>query len=139
MPNYISQARGPLGELSADTAKFHIARKAGTQTAVALAVDQNFTNDTDVPLTIAAVRASLITAPTGATFIVDVLVNGTSIYTGVTANRPTIAISAFTALGGTPATLTVPPAGVVSFAVTQIGSTVAGSDLYIQLTLNGGQ
>lgn len=141
MPAIISPPRGPAGAglLAADTAKFVNAKKAGAQTVATLNTTENFYNDTDLALNIASVRATLGTAPTGAAFIVDVLVNGTSIYTGVTANRPTIAISAFTALGGTPATLTVPVGGVVTFAVTQIGSTIAGSDLVIQLTLNGGQ
>jgi hypothetical protein len=120
----------------ADVSKFVVAKKAGAQTVASLAATENFYNDTDTALTIRAVRATLGTAPTGSTFIVDVLVGGTSIYTGVTANRPTIAISGNTALGGTPATTTIAAGAVVTFAVTQIGSTVAGSDLAIQLTLD---
>lgn len=47
-----------------------------------------------------SVRASVGTAPSGGTVIVDVHRNGTTIY-GTQANRPTIASGAYTALGGT--------------------------------------
>lgn len=135
MPAYESPQRGPLGNTVADDTKIVFAKKAGAQTVATLAATENFYNDNDYALTISAVRATVGTAPTGSSFIADVLVAGTSIYTGVTANRPTIAIAGTTALGGTPATLTIPAGALVTFAVTQVGSTVAGSDLVIQLTL----
>jgi hypothetical protein len=50
-------------------------------------------NDTGEDLTVTGVRASVGTAPTGATLIVDVNLAGTTIFT-TQASRPAIAISA---------------------------------------------
>jgi len=85
--------------------------------------------------TITRVRASVGTAPTGASLIVDVLKNGTSIYNVTPANRPTIAAAAFTALGGTPDTTTFVSGDYITVSVTQIGSGVAGSDLTVSIRL----
>jgi hypothetical protein len=139
MPAKTSPPRGPLAPLAADTTKVVTARKAGAQTVAALAASETFYNDSDVTLYIRSVRISVGTAPTGATFIGDVQVDGTSIYATTTANRPTIAISAFTAVGGTPDTVAVPVGDAVTFSVTQVGSSVAGSDLKFTLMLDTGQ
>lgn len=87
--------------------------------------------------TILGALASLGTAPTGATFIIDVLKNGTTIYTGGT-NRPTIATSGFVS-----ATTLVAPAvtalaigDYLTVNVAQIGSSVAGSDLTVIVFAN---
>jgi hypothetical protein len=72
--------------------------------------------------------------PTGATLIFDVLKNGVSIYTVNT--KPTVAVSTSTSPFA-PSDAAVPPAAaagrfvtgdVFSLSVTQVGSTVAGSD-----------
>jgi hypothetical protein len=119
--------------MQADTAKVISARKAGAQTVAALAATETFYNDTDRPLLITAVRATVGTAPSGATFIADVQVDGTSIYATTTANRPTIAIAGTTALGGAPDTTSIPAGKAVTFSVTQIGSGTGGSDLVVQV------
>ncbi len=85
--------------------------------------------------TITRVRASVGTAPTGASLIVDVLKNGTSIYSGTPANRPTIAAGSYTALGGTPTTTTFVSGDYITVSVVQIGSGVAGSDLTVSIRL----
>ena len=85
--------------------------------------------------TITRVRASVGTAPTGASLIVDVLKNGTSIYNVTPANRPTIAAAGFTALGGTPDTTTFVAGDYITVSVLQIGSSVAGSDLTVSIRL----
>lgn len=74
--------------------------------------------------------ASVGTAPTGASLIVDINKNGTTIFT-TQANRPTIAVSTF--FDDTPAPdVTSWPAGdYLTFDVDQIGSTVAGADLVV--------
>jgi thiamine biosynthesis protein ThiC len=131
----VSTQRGPLGPFAADTAKVLLAKKAGAQTVAALAATETIYNDTDRPWTILATRATVGTAPTGATFIADVLLDGTSIFATTTANRPTIAVTEKTAKGGAPDTVTVPAGSALTFAVTQIGSTVAGSDLVVQVTV----
>lgn len=82
-------------------------------------------------VTILGVTAAVNTAPTGASIVLDVKRNGTSIFT-TTANRPTIAI-------GNNATTTEPAPDVsalnagdfVTVDILQVGSTVAGSDLTV--------
>lgn len=80
------------------------------------------------------IRASVNTAPTGATILVDVNKNGTTIYTTQSA-RPTIAISGFTATGNSPAITTFVAGDYIQVDVDQIGSTVAGSDLTVTIRL----
>lgn len=80
------------------------------------------------------VRASVNTAPTGATILVDVNKNGTTIYTTQSA-RPTIAISGFTATGNSPAVTTFAAGDYITVDVDQIGSTIAGSDLTVTIRL----
>lgn len=79
------------------------------------------------------IRAAVGTAPTGASLIVDVKNNGTTVFPGTPANAPTIPDSAFTALSGTPDTVSVPAASYFQIAITQIGSTVAGADLVVTI------
>ena len=75
-------------------------------------------------------------APTGAALVVDLLLNGVTIYT-TTANRPTVAISA---LVGSPANSVLRPdvtkfvAGdVLSLSIITVGSTIAGTDLDVSV------
>jgi hypothetical protein len=86
-------------------------------------------NDSGRTLTISSVRASVGTAPTGASVIVDVNKNGTTIFTTQSA-RPTIAASGFTATG-TPAVTTWAAGDYLTVDIDQIGSTVAGADLTV--------
>ena len=79
------------------------------------------------------VRAAVNTAPTGASLIVDVNKNGTSIYATTQANRPTIAASGNSALGGTPDTTTFASGDYIQVDVDQVGSTVAGADLTVTI------
>ena len=78
------------------------------------------------------VAISLNTAPTGATFIVDIHKNGTTLFT-VSGNRPMISAAAFY---GETTTINVPTwtAGqYLQVEVDQIGSMVAGSDLTVHI------
>jgi hypothetical protein len=82
---------------------------------------------------ILGVVAAVNTAPTGASLIVDVLKNGVSTYV-TTANRPTIAASAFSSYPETVPDVTSITAGdYLQCGVTQIGSTIAGSDLTVMI------
>lgn len=77
------------------------------------------------------VRIHLGTAPTGATFIVDVNDDGVTIFT-TQANRPTIAISGTDATSGVAdGGVAVAKNSVLTIDVDQIGSTIAGSDLVV--------
>lgn len=87
-------------------------------------------------MTVTSVRASVGTAPTGATLIVDVNKNGTTIYT-TQANRPTIAISGFTATANSPDVTTFTSGDYLTVDIDQVGSTVAGSDLTVEIEMRG--
>ncbi len=89
-------------------------------------------------LTIEQVRASVGTAPTGSTLIVDVNKNGTTIFT-TQARRPAIAISGFTALPSAAIEVTSLVLGdYLTVDVDQVGSTIAGSDLTVTIVLRRG-
>lgn len=90
-------------------------------------------NDSGAAWTIQGVRASVGTAPTGASVIVDVNVDGTTIFT-TQANRPTVAAAAFTS--GAVTNMNVTSVAIGSYLtvdIDQVGSTVAGSDLSVQI------
>lgn len=86
--------------------------------------------------TLASVRASVGTAPTGAAIIVDVSKNGTTVFT-TQANRPTIPAGSTTSGLVTNMDVTALAAGdYLTVDVDQVGSTVAGADLVVQLRLS---
>lgn len=90
-------------------------------------------NDTGATWTITGVRASVGTAPTGASLIVDVNKNGSTIFT-TQANRPAIPASANTSGNVTTMDITTVAAGeYLTIDIDQIGSTIAGADLTVQL------
>ena len=94
-------------------------------------------NDSGVTKTIVDARASAGPAPTGASLIVDINVNGTTIY-GTQANRPTIAAAANTSGKVTGhSVMTIANGAYLSVDVDQVGSTVAGANLVVQVTLVG--
>lgn len=75
------------------------------------------------------------TAPTGATLIVDVNKNGTTIFT-TQANRPTVAVSATAAtLAGFPEVTTFAAGDLISIDIDQIGSSVAGANLAVAVAV----
>jgi hypothetical protein len=93
-------------------------------------------NDTGATLTIKGVRASVGTAPTGASIIVDInkgTTTPTTIFT-TQANRPTIAASAITSGKVTNMNVTTIADGeCFTVDIDQVGSTVPGSDITIQI------
>jgi hypothetical protein len=89
-------------------------------------------NDTGGALTIKAVRASVGTAPTGATVVCDVKVDGTTIFS-VTANRPTIAISGNTNKTTGMSTTTIADGSYFTADIVSVGSTVPGANLTVQI------
>lgn len=80
------------------------------------------------------IRASVGTQPTGASVIVDVNKNGTTLYTTQSA-RPTIAVSTNTATGNSPAVTTFAAGDYMTVDIDQIGSTIAGADLTVAVRL----
>ena len=82
--------------------------------------------------TIANVHIASDTAPTGASIIVDVNLNGTSIFT-TQANRPTITAGNNSGTSGTPDVTAVAKNDIITIDIDQIGSTEAGKDLVVQI------
>lgn len=94
-------------------------------------------NRTGRTLTFDSVSAQVGTAPTGASVIVDIHKAGTTIYT-TQANRPTIAVSTNVHDNTTaPDVATIADNDYLTMDVDQIGSTVAGSNLVVQVWLRG--
>ncbi|MFZ1459085.1 MAG: hypothetical protein WAT17_04360 [Candidatus Saccharimonadales bacterium] len=90
-------------------------------------------NDSGNTWTIQNVRASVGTAPTGSSAIIDINVDGTTIFS-TQANRPTIAVSTNTSgLVSNMNTTTVANGSYMTVDIDQVGSTVAGSDLTVQI------
>jgi hypothetical protein len=82
--------------------------------------------------TITQVRAAVGTAPTGASLIVDVNKNGTTIFTTQT-NRPTIAAGTNTDLADAIEVATLADGDYLTVDVDQIGSGTPGSDLVVEV------
>ncbi len=90
-------------------------------------------NDTGETLTIKAVRASVGTAPTGASLIVDINIGGTTIFT-TQSNRPTITAGNTTSGKVTNMDVTsIADGSYFTVDCDQIGSTIAGADLVVQI------
>ena len=117
-----------------------ITSQSKTKTIISFAVVGTLVADTDVSpsiivptsLTIIKVKTYVKTAPTGATLIVDVNKGGTTIFT-TQGNRPTIAISGNSDDSGTPDVTSLSEDDVLTVDVDQIGSSVAGADLTIEV------
>lgn len=86
----------------------------------------------DRAVTISNVRASVGTAPTGAALIVDVNKNGTTIFTSQS-GRPQIAASGNTDVSDIPDVTSLAAGDYLTVDVDQVGSTVAGADLTVQV------
>jgi hypothetical protein len=80
--------------------------------------------------TIEDVRIMAGTAPTGASLIVDVNKNGTTIFT-TQGNRPTVAISGNASSAAVPDVTSLAAGDYLTVDIDQIGSTIAGSDLCV--------
>jgi hypothetical protein len=88
--------------------------------------------------TVSKVRIGAVTAPTGSTLIVDVNYHATDPTSASTifttqANRPAIAISAYTADSGTPDVTSIADGGWLGISIDQIGSTITGADINIEI------
>lgn len=123
----LTLAAGPVKPYALQTLNFTIlgAQTTGAKKAAALAPVAGIITD---------VRAYLDTAPTGATFIIDVNKNGTTIFT-TQGNRPTVAISGNASTTTVPDVTTVAAGDRISLDIDQIGSGTAGSDLQVAVTI----
>jgi hypothetical protein len=82
------------------------------------------------------VRASVGTAPTTQSVIVDVNKNGTTIFT-TQGNRPTIAAGANTDASSTPDVTAFAAGDYMTVDVDQIGTGTVGADLTVQVWYEG--
>ena len=85
-------------------------------------------------MTIKDVQCSVNTAPTDASLIVDINLNGTTIFT-TQGNRPTILTTAFTDTSGVPEVIAVADGDYFDFDIDQVGSTIAGANLMCNVRL----
>lgn len=81
---------------------------------------------------ILGVSSAVGLAPTGASLIVDVHKNGTTIYT-TQANRPTIPVTSFDGPETVPNVTQWLATEYLTFDIDQVGSTIAGAHLTIML------
>lgn len=86
--------------------------------------------------TIIGVRLMVGTAPSGASVVIDVNKNGTTIFS-TQGNRPTIAIGANAGGPGTaPDISTIVAGDYLTVDIDQVGSTVTGSDLVVSIIVD---
>ena len=88
-------------------------------------------NDSGVTQTVLSTRISVGVSPSGAPIVVDINKNGTSIYT--TATKPTIPSGGVTDKAVPDAGTTLADGDFLTIDVDSIGSTVAGSNLTVQI------
>lgn len=86
--------------------------------------------------TIKRVIGVVNTAPTGADLIIDINIDGTSIWNTTQANRLTISASSSSGTQTSFDTTSVTEGDVITIDIDQIGSTIAGQDLTVQIEIN---
>jgi len=118
--------------------RFHVTfAKQGVVVTTTDSTALRWYNRTGRTLTFVMVELAAVTAPTGAAILVDVNVDGTTIFS-TQSNRPTIAISGNEGNTTTFNTTTIADgAHYITVNVDQIGSTVAGSDLTVTVWMKG--
>ena len=82
---------------------------------------------------ITKVKAQVLAAPTGSSLILDINVNGSSIYT-TQANRPTITAGDYLIEAELPDDVSLETDDMITIDIDQVGSTVAGSNLAVTIT-----
>ncbi len=109
----------------------------GVEGTLVVGINKTFELPVGCSLTISKVKVHVKTAPTGAAVIVDVNKGGTTIFT-TQGNRPTIAIGATDADSGTPDVTGLVENDKLSVDVDQVGSTIAGADLTVEIVCSQG-
>jgi hypothetical protein len=84
-------------------------------------------------LTISKVYVNVKTAPMGASIIVDINKNGTSIWNTTQANRATIAASATSGTQTSFDTTSIAEGDVLTLDIDQVGSSTAGADITVTI------
>lgn len=86
-------------------------------------------------LSIVSAMAMVNTAPTGASLVVDILKNGSTIWPTNPGNRPTITAGNFTSSLVVPDVTSLSAGDYLQVSIVQVGSTVPGSDLTVSVLL----
>ena len=120
--NDVGNVVGPIGQ------RYYTFTVAGDLTVDPGVV--RFYNLTERALTINKVHIAVNTAPTGATVIIDVNENDTTIF-ATQGNRPAITISEFTAESTTFDDDSWASGNYLTVDIDQIGSAIAGADLTV--------
>lgn len=89
-------------------------------------------NWTGAALTVSAVKAAVNTAPIGLPILIDVNIDGTTIF-GTQANRPSIAAGAYEASSTGMSVTTIANGSYFTVDVDQVGSTDPGADLTVTI------
>lgn len=100
---------------------------------LSVGADQGFHVRAYGDITFVEAEVLVKTAPTGASFIVDINLNGTSLWATTQANRPQIAAAGTAGETTSFDTATATDDDVLTMDVDQIGSGTAGSDLTVVL------
>lgn len=82
--------------------------------------------------TIQFVQASVTTPPTGSAIVIDVLVNGTTIFPGGV-GRPQILAGTDIATGVPPVDIDLVPGDSIQIVAVSVGSTTPGTDLIVHV------
>jgi hypothetical protein len=86
--------------------------------------------------TIIGTRLNVGTAPTGSNLVLDILKNGSTIYT-TTSNRPFITAGSNSGgPGATPDVTSLVAGDYITVNILQVGSTIAGSDLTVSVIVS---
>ncbi len=109
----------------------------GVEGTLVVGLNRTFELVAGCSLTILKVKIHVKTAPTGLAIIVDVNKAGTTIFTNQ-ANRPTIAIAGTDADSGVPDVTALVENDKLSVDVDQVGSTIAGADLTVEIVCSQG-
>lgn len=130
--NVVLFAAGPAGYVTAPNVSKTITFSKSGNLATGAGTFRIY-NDTGITLVIRSVRATVGTAPSGTSIIVDIHKSGTTIFT-TQGNRPTVAIAGNTSGKVTNMNVTTIADGeYFTVDIDQIGSGTPGADLVVQL------
>jgi len=118
--------------LAADTSTIKTTLSFAVVGTLTTGTDKAPTIVTPCALTIVKVKVVVKTAPTGAALIVDVNKNGTTIFT-TQGGRPSIAIGDTTDDSDTPDVTALAETDKLTVDIDQVGSTIAGADLTVEV------
>ena len=117
--------------VNTDRMLFRFPERTGN-VAVSSAINRRIYNDSNRTLTIDVARIRVITAPATTPIIVDINLDGTTIFT-TQANRPTIAAAGNTGVSGAPQVTAWPAGSYLDYHIDAIGTTTVGADLQVDV------